>query len=282
MYKCLFLDLDDTLWDFSGNAEETFREVYELYAFHRYFDSFEQFYSLYKQRNAALWKEYGDGAITKDELNRQRFAYPLLCVGVDVQFEVFEQFFRVFVHFGVVHHDDGAKTLGGVAAQPDVLGDSPGRDGLELLMHHGDAFVQSVQRGGDGDLLSFVLDLALVHLVNAEHAFHQGGFAGAVLAHQGHDGAGAQLKPGMVQSFDAGEDLDDVFHDQTVLCHSVEPPFTLHTHNTHKKEGVREKQSAPTHAPLIHWGSQGFAQAAGGPCLKRPEGITDTRRRSPG
>lgn len=83
MYKCLFLDLDDTLWDFSGNAEETFREVYELYAFHRYFDSFEQFYSLYKQRNAALWKEYGDGAITKDELNRQRFAYPLLCVGVD-------------------------------------------------------------------------------------------------------------------------------------------------------------------------------------------------------
>ena len=93
-------------------------------------------------------------------------------------------------------------------------------------MHHGDAAFQSVQRGGDGDLLSFVLDLAFVHLVNAEHTFHQGGLAGAVLAHQGHDRAGAELKPGMIQSFDAGKDLDDVSHDQTVLCHSVEPPLS--------------------------------------------------------
>ena len=149
-----------------------------------------------------------------------------LGAGVDVQFEALEQLLGVLVHFGVVHHDDGPVMLGGVAAQPDIFGDSPGRDGLELLVHHGDAALQSVQRGGDGNLLSFVLDLAFVHLVNAEHTFHQGGLAGAVLAHQGHDRTGAKLKPGMIQSFDAGEDLDDVSHDQTVLCHSVEPPLS--------------------------------------------------------
>ena len=146
--------------------------------------------------------------------------------GVDLQFEALEQLLGILVHFGVVHRDDGPKALGGVAAQPDIFGDGPGRDGLELLVHHGDAAFQSVQRGGDGDLLSFVLDLAFVHLVNAEHTFHQSGLAGAVLAHQGHDRAGAELKPGMIQSFDAGKDLDDVSHDQTVLCHSVEPPLS--------------------------------------------------------
>ena len=83
MYKSLFIDLDDTLWDFSGNAEETFREVYALYASQRYFDSFEQFYALYTRYNAELWKAYAAGEITKDDLNRRRFAYPLLCAGVD-------------------------------------------------------------------------------------------------------------------------------------------------------------------------------------------------------
>ncbi|MFS2891973.1 HAD-IA family hydrolase, partial [Phocaeicola vulgatus] len=33
-------------------------------------------------KNEELWNEYGAGRITKDELNEQRFAYPLLQVGV--------------------------------------------------------------------------------------------------------------------------------------------------------------------------------------------------------
>lgn len=83
MYRNLFIDLDDTLWAFSENAEDTFREVYDRYGFHRYFDSFHQFYSIYRKRNVELWDDYGNGLITKDELNRQRFSYPLLQVGVE-------------------------------------------------------------------------------------------------------------------------------------------------------------------------------------------------------
>ena len=80
-YKNLFFDLDDTLWAFSENARDTFREVYALHRYDRFFRSFEHFYGLYGQRNAELWIEYADGKVTKAELNRQRFLYPLQAVG---------------------------------------------------------------------------------------------------------------------------------------------------------------------------------------------------------
>lgn len=83
MYKSLFIDLDDTLWAFSENARDSFQEVYDSYDFKRYFNSFEHFYAVYKARNTQLWVEYGDGRITKEELNRQRFFYPLQTVGVN-------------------------------------------------------------------------------------------------------------------------------------------------------------------------------------------------------
>ena len=76
-YKNLFFDLDDTIWAFSQNARDTFEEVYQKYSYERYFDSFDHFYAIYQKRNTELWVEYGEGKITKDELNRQRFFYPL-------------------------------------------------------------------------------------------------------------------------------------------------------------------------------------------------------------
>ena len=82
LYKNLFFDLDDTLWAFSVNARDTFEEMYLKYGYHHYFRSFEHYYTLYQRRNLELWEEYGDGRITKEELNRQRFLYPLENVGV--------------------------------------------------------------------------------------------------------------------------------------------------------------------------------------------------------
>ena len=39
--------------------------------------------SLNQRRNTELWVEYGNGQVTKEELNRQRFLYPLQAVGID-------------------------------------------------------------------------------------------------------------------------------------------------------------------------------------------------------
>ena len=82
-YKNLFFDLDDTIWAFSRNARDTFEEVYQKYSFDRYFDSFDHYYTLYQRRNTELWLEYGEGKVTKEELNCQRFFYPLQAVGVE-------------------------------------------------------------------------------------------------------------------------------------------------------------------------------------------------------
>lgn len=82
-YKNLFFDLDDTLWAFSLNARDTFEEMYLKYRYGRFFDSFQHFYALYQRRNVELWEEYGNGQVTKDELNRQRFLYPLQVVGAE-------------------------------------------------------------------------------------------------------------------------------------------------------------------------------------------------------
>lgn len=80
-YKNLFFDLDDTLWAFSANARDTFEEMYHKYGYNRFFSSFGHFYQLYQKRNVELWEEYGQGRVTKEELNRQRFLYPLEQVG---------------------------------------------------------------------------------------------------------------------------------------------------------------------------------------------------------
>ena len=80
MYRSIFIDLDDTVWAFTENARDTFQDMYDKYHFDRYFRSFSHFYTLYSGKNEELWNEYGAGRITKDELNEQRFSYPLLQV----------------------------------------------------------------------------------------------------------------------------------------------------------------------------------------------------------
>lgn len=97
-YKNLFFDLDDTLWAFSQNARQTFEEVYQLHRYDRYFRSFEHFYALYNQRNRELWRDYADGRVDKDGLNRQRFLYPLAAVGhpdADLARRFADDFFRI-------------------------------------------------------------------------------------------------------------------------------------------------------------------------------------------
>lgn len=96
VYKNLFFDLDDTLWAFSVNAQSTFFEMYQKHRYGRFFPSFEHFYQLYQQRNHQLWIDYAAGKVTKEELNRQRFVYPLQVVGVPQAEEIAKAFANDF------------------------------------------------------------------------------------------------------------------------------------------------------------------------------------------
>jgi len=81
MYKHVFIDLDDTLWDFHANAKSSLHEVYEEKKLNRYFDNFEHFFQIYAKRNLELWEMYGKGVITKEFLILERFRHPLAQVG---------------------------------------------------------------------------------------------------------------------------------------------------------------------------------------------------------
>lgn len=84
-YKNLFIDLDDTIYDFSSASREAFMETYELLHYDRFFDSFNHYYSIYEPYNLELWHIYGEGKITKEELNKRRYSYPLEIVGIKDQ-----------------------------------------------------------------------------------------------------------------------------------------------------------------------------------------------------
>jgi putative hydrolase of the HAD superfamily len=81
-YRDLFIDLDDTLYDFHAASRDSFRETYELLDYSRFFDSFEQYMSIYEPYNLELWRIYGEGKITKEELNARRYSHPLEVVGI--------------------------------------------------------------------------------------------------------------------------------------------------------------------------------------------------------
>ncbi len=81
-YRHLFFDWDNTLWDLSKNVRIALAEVYDKYHLDDRFDAFAQFYELYCRRNEELWELYPKGLITRTEMNRERFAFPLSKVGV--------------------------------------------------------------------------------------------------------------------------------------------------------------------------------------------------------
>ena len=81
-YEVLFIDLDDTLYDFSTNSREAYRAVYELLQYDQWFESFEHYYEIYWEYNQQLWTRYSAGEITRNYLNAERYAHPLRVMGV--------------------------------------------------------------------------------------------------------------------------------------------------------------------------------------------------------
>ncbi len=83
MYKYVFIDLDDTLWDFHSNARLSLHEVFVNKKLHRYFENFNHFFKIYAKKNLELWELYGKGEVSKEFLMFERFRHPLALMGVD-------------------------------------------------------------------------------------------------------------------------------------------------------------------------------------------------------
>lgn len=68
----VFVDLDDTIWDFTANSKVAMRIVYERYGLQEQCP-YERFIACYLPNNEALWSQYHHGEITKEFLKRERF-----------------------------------------------------------------------------------------------------------------------------------------------------------------------------------------------------------------
>ena len=73
-YKCIFFDLDHTLWDFETNSSVTLRELYAFYNLkeHGVHDC-DVFCEQFKKVNTLLWDSFDRGLITNEVIRQQRF-----------------------------------------------------------------------------------------------------------------------------------------------------------------------------------------------------------------
>ncbi len=84
-YNYIFIDLDDTIWDFHTNARNSLEQMYSQRGLGKHFDDFEEFFSIYAKRNIELWEAYGKGEISQEYLKAERFRYPLSKMGINDQ-----------------------------------------------------------------------------------------------------------------------------------------------------------------------------------------------------
>lgn len=82
--KHIIFDLDNTLWDFSGNSKKILNVIFnDLNLQAAGIPSFDQFHQQYKFRNEYLWQEYGKGNVSKDEVRLNRFLITFKDFSVD-------------------------------------------------------------------------------------------------------------------------------------------------------------------------------------------------------
>lgn len=77
-YKAVLIDWDQTIGDWEGAEYKALRDIYDLHNLSEWYATFEDYLTTYKEKNTALWMQYGNGEITKQFLHRERFLYPLL------------------------------------------------------------------------------------------------------------------------------------------------------------------------------------------------------------
>ncbi|MGN0033655.1 MAG: YjjG family noncanonical pyrimidine nucleotidase [Candidatus Limimorpha sp.] len=83
MYKNIFFDLDNTLWDFDASSEVTFEMIFTHFNLNdNNILSAKDFHDVYVKYNDRLWEQYRKGLVGKDFLKSERFRLPLNDFGI--------------------------------------------------------------------------------------------------------------------------------------------------------------------------------------------------------
>ena len=95
----IFFDLDHTIWDFDANADETLRELYEVYHIAKLTGkSVDEFITIYVKHNHNLWSLYRQNKVDKAVLRTKRFEDTFREMGVPeskIPFDIWETYLRI-------------------------------------------------------------------------------------------------------------------------------------------------------------------------------------------
>jgi YjjG family noncanonical pyrimidine nucleotidase len=72
-YKCIFFDLDHTLWDYECNSRETLLELHTSFNLIERGIPFNDFHHHFTRVNVALWEQYDRGLIDNTVIRHGRF-----------------------------------------------------------------------------------------------------------------------------------------------------------------------------------------------------------------
>ena len=82
-YKCIFFDLDHTLWDYETNSAETLKELFLHHNLSEKGIDVSDLLRTFVEVNTHLWDQYDTGKIHKDVIRFERFHHILMKLGVD-------------------------------------------------------------------------------------------------------------------------------------------------------------------------------------------------------
>jgi len=87
--KCIFFDLDNTIWDFSRSSEIALEEVFSMYGLISEFKNYLIFKKIYSFHNTRLWNKYYNTNISREDLLIDRFKFTLKERGInDIDFAI--------------------------------------------------------------------------------------------------------------------------------------------------------------------------------------------------
>lgn len=82
-YKCLFFDLDHTLWDYETNSANTLKEMFHLFNLDSRELNLADFQQRFNEVNRFLWDLYDNGKIDSTEIRQNRFVLILQKLGIE-------------------------------------------------------------------------------------------------------------------------------------------------------------------------------------------------------
>ena len=97
--KWVWIDLDDTLWDFAGNSIISLVKLYHSCRLEPYFNTPENFCLRYQEVNHALWADYNVGRISRDYLMSERFERPLKNAGYPIGPDTWKRFSDLYLDY---------------------------------------------------------------------------------------------------------------------------------------------------------------------------------------